>query len=50
MIEYTIPERPKSRLQRYRLTAVGRKWAKGHLNQACKVIEETGNEGPDTIG
>jgi ATP-dependent DNA helicase RecG len=29
LIEYTIPEKPNSRLQRYRLTEKGRVWLQG---------------------
>jgi DNA-binding PadR family transcriptional regulator len=29
LIEYTIPEKPNSRLQRYRLTEKGRMWLQG---------------------
>lgn len=30
MIEMTLPDKPNSRLQRYRLTAIGRRWLKAH--------------------
>lgn len=28
LIEYTLPEKPNSRLQKYRLTETGRAWLK----------------------
>lgn len=30
MIEMTLPDKPNSRLQRYRLTAIGRQWLEAH--------------------
>jgi len=30
LLEYTIPEKPNSRLQKYRLTAKGRAWLEGN--------------------
>lgn len=41
LIEYTIPDKPQSRLQKYRLTQTGRAWlaAKRHTKQTTRSNE-----------
>jgi hypothetical protein len=35
LIEMTLPGKPNSRLQKYRLTGKGRNWLRGHKESSC---------------
>ena len=36
LIEMTVPEKPNSRLQKYKLTALGRQWRTGQMDHQNK--------------
>jgi ATP-dependent DNA helicase RecG len=33
LLEMTLPDQPNSRLQRYRLTALGQRWLRAHTGE-----------------